>query len=93
MNKFYIKNLYFFNDIFYVHFNELCFCKITLSTTLILFAWEKDSPFYFKIKYVYFINETDNFFKENNCENDNRNLKYIRLVGDEIKKIYHIRKI
>ena len=51
------------------------------------FAWEKRIVLFIsKSKYVYFINETDNFFKKNKCENDNRNLKYIRIVGDEVKK-------
>ena len=50
------------------------------------FAWEKRIVLFIsKSKYVYFINETDNFFKKNKCENDNRNLKYIRIVGDEVK--------
>ena len=51
------------------------------------FAWDKRIVLFIsKLKYVYFINETDNFFKKNKCENDNRNLKYIRIVGDEVKK-------
>lgn len=50
------------------------------------FAWEKRIVLFIsKSKYVYFINETDNFFKKNKCKNDNRNLKYIRIVGDEVK--------
>ena len=50
------------------------------------FAWDKRIVLFIsKSKYVYFINETDNFFKKNKCENDNRNLKYIRIVGDEVK--------
>ena len=50
------------------------------------FAWDKRIVLFIsKLKYVYFINETDNFFKKNKCENDNRNLKYIRIVGDEVK--------
>ena len=50
------------------------------------FAWEKRIVLFIsKSKYVYFINETDKFFKKNKCENDNRNLKYIRIVGDEVK--------
>lgn len=50
------------------------------------FAWEKRIVLFIsKLKYVYFINETDNFFKKNKCKNDNRNLKYIRIVGDEVK--------
>ena len=61
--------------------------KIILKDYINSFAWEKRIVLFIsKSKYVYFINETDNFFKENNCENDNRNLKYIRIVGDEIKK-------
>ena len=51
------------------------------------FAWKKRIVLFIsKSKYVYFINETDNFFKTNKCENDIRNLKYIRIVGDEVKK-------
>ena len=61
--------------------------KIILEDYINSFAWEKRIVLFIsKSKYVYFINETDNFFKENNCENDNRNLKYIRIVGDEVKK-------
>ena len=30
--------------------------------------------------------ETDDFFKTNSCENEERNLKYIRIVGDDINK-------
>ena len=37
-------------------------------------------------KIFHFINETDDFFKNNSCENEARNLKYIRIVGDEINK-------
>ena len=61
--------------------------KIILEDYINSFAWEKRIVLFIsKSKYVYFINETDNFFKTNNCENDNRNLHYIRIVGDEIKK-------
>ena len=61
--------------------------KIILEDYINSFAWEKRIVLLIsKSKYVYFINETDNFFKKNKCENDNRNLKYIRIVGDEVKK-------
>ena len=61
--------------------------KIILKAYINSFAWEKRIVLFIsKSKYVYFINETDNFFKKNKCENDNRNLKYIRIVGDEVKK-------
>ena len=61
--------------------------KIILEDYINSFAWEKRIVLFIsKSKYVYFINETDNFFKKNKCENDNRNLNYIRIVGDEVKK-------
>ena len=61
--------------------------KIILEDYINSFAWEKRIVLFIsKSKYVYFINETDNFFKKNKCENDNRNLKYIRIVGDEVIK-------
>ena len=61
--------------------------KIVLEDYINSFAWEKRIVLFIsKSKYVYFINETDNFFIKNKCENDNRNLKYIRIVGDEVKK-------
>ena len=61
--------------------------KIILEDHINSFAWEKRIVLFIsKSKYVYFINETDNFFKKNKCENDNRNLKYVRIVGDEVKK-------
>jgi len=61
--------------------------KIILEDYINSFAWKKRIVLFIsKSKYVYFINETDNFFKKNKCENDNRKLKYIRIVGDEVKK-------
>ena len=61
--------------------------KIILEDYINSFAWKKRIVLFIsKSKYVYFINETDNFFKKNKCENDNRNLKYIRIVGNEVKK-------
>ena len=61
--------------------------KIILEDYINSFAWEKRIVLFIsKSKYIYFINETDSFFKKNKCENDNRNLKYIRIVGDEVKK-------
>ena len=37
-------------------------------------------------KDIHLINETDYFFKINSCENEARNLKYIRIVGNDINK-------
>ena len=70
-------------------FISMCYAseKIILEDYINSFAWEKRIVLFIsKSKYVYFINETDNFFRENNCENDKRNLHYIRIVGDEVKK-------
>ena len=36
-----------------------------------------------KGKYIHFINEVDDFFKKYSCENEIRNLEYIRIVGDK----------
>ena len=61
--------------------------QIILEDYINSFAWKKRVVLFIsKSKYVYFINETDDFFKKKKCENDNRNLKYIRIVGDEVKK-------
>ena len=61
--------------------------KLILEDYINSFAWKKRIVLFIsKSKYVYFINETDNFFIKNKCENDNRNLKYIRIVDDEVKK-------
>jgi hypothetical protein len=61
--------------------------KINLEDYINSFSWNKRLVLFItKEKDIHFINETDNFFKRNNCENEARNLKYIRIVGDEINK-------
>ena len=61
--------------------------KINLQEYINSFSWEKRIVLFItKSKYVHFINTTDEFFKINSCENDLRNLKYIRIVGDDIDK-------
>ncbi len=88
MNKLYMKKISTFLMISLMtisisHASE----KIILEDYINSFAWEKRIVLFIsKSKYVYFINETDNFFKKNNCENNNRNLHYVRIVGDEVKK-------
>ncbi len=60
--------------------------KIDLENYINSFSWKKRIVLFItKAKYVHFINETDDFFKKNLCENEARNLKYIRIVGNEIK--------
>jgi hypothetical protein len=61
--------------------------KLNLQEYINSFSWEKRIVLFItKAKYVHFINTTDEFFKINSCENELRNLKYIRIVGDDIDK-------
>ena len=61
--------------------------KIDLQEYINSFSWEKRIVLFItKAKYVHFINTTDEFFKINSCENELRNLKYIRIVGYDIDK-------
>ena len=61
--------------------------KINLQEYINSFSWEKRIVLFItKAKYVHFINTTDEFFKINSCENEARNLKYIRIVGNDINK-------
>ena len=59
--------------------------KINLEEYINSFSWDKRIVL-FITKDIHFINETDDFFKTNSCENEERNLKYIRIVGDNIDK-------
>ena len=59
--------------------------KINLEEYINSFSWDKRIVL-FITKDIHFINETDDFFKTNSCENEERNLKYIRIVGDDIDK-------
>ena len=59
--------------------------KIDLEDYINSFSWDKRIVLLIS-KDIHFINETDYFFKLNSCENEARNLKYIRIVGDDINK-------
>ena len=59
--------------------------KIDLEDYINSFSWDKRIVL-FIAKDIHFIYETDDFFKTNSCENEERNLKYIRIVGDDIDK-------
>ena len=59
--------------------------KINLEEYINSFSWDKRIAL-FITKDIHFINKTDDFFKTNSCENEERNLKYIRVVGDDIIK-------
>ena len=59
--------------------------KINLEKYMNSFSWNKRIVLFIsKEKYIHLINETDNFFKKNICKNEVRNLKYIRIVGDDV---------
>jgi nuclear transport factor 2 (NTF2) superfamily protein len=61
--------------------------KINLDDYINSFSWKNRIVLFItKEKYIHFINETDDFFKRNSCENEERNLKYIKIVGDDISK-------
>ena len=59
--------------------------KIDLEDYINSFSWDKRIVL-FITKDFHFINETDDFFKINSCENEERSLTYIRIVGDDIDK-------
>ena len=59
--------------------------KIDLEDYINSFSWDRRIVL-FIAKDIHFIYETDDFFKTNSCENEERNLKYIRIVGDDIDK-------
>ena len=60
--------------------------KIDLQKQIQSFSWNKRIVLFItKGKYIYFINEVDDFFKKYRCENEIRNLEYIKIVGDEIR--------
>ena len=61
--------------------------KINLEDYINSFSWNKRIVLFISNeKYIHLVNETDDFFKKNNCENEERNLQYIRIVGDDIDK-------
>ena len=61
--------------------------KIDLHKQIQSFSWNKRIVLFItKGKYIHFINEFDDFFKKYRCENEIRNLEYIKIVGDEVNK-------
>ena len=61
--------------------------KINLEDYINSFSWDKRIVLLItKDNHINVINETDGFFKRNSCENEKRNLEYIRIVGDDINK-------
>ena len=61
--------------------------KIDLQKQIQSFSWNKRIVLFItKGKYIHFINEVDDFFKKYSCENETRNLEYIKIVGDEVNE-------
>ena len=61
--------------------------KIDLQKQMQSYSWNKRIVLFItKGKYIHFINEVDNFFNKYKCENEKRNLEYIKIVGDEVNK-------
>ena len=59
--------------------------KIDLQKQIQSFSWNKRIVLFItKGKYIHFINEVDDFFKKYRCENEIRNLEYVKIVGDEV---------
>ena len=59
--------------------------KINLQNQIQSFSLNKRIVIFItKGKYIHFINEVDDFFKKYSCENEIRNLEYIKIVGDEV---------
>ena len=59
--------------------------KINLENYINSFSWNKRIVLFItKGKYIHFINEVDDFFKKYKCENEIRNLEFIKIVGDEV---------
>ena len=59
--------------------------KINLEEYINSFSWDKRIVLLITTD-IHFINKIDDFFKTKSCENEARNLKYIRIVGDDINK-------
>ena len=61
--------------------------KISLEDYINSFSWDRRIVLLISEESnLNVINETDNFFNRNSCENEERNLEYIRIVGDDINK-------
>ena len=61
--------------------------KIDLQKQIQSYSWNKRIVLFItKGKYIHFINEVDNFFNRYKCENEKRNLEYIKIIGDEVNK-------
>ena len=79
----------FFSFFIFIILTNICNSieKIDLQQQIQSFSWNKRIVLFItKEKYVHFINEVDEFFKKYTCENEIRNLEYVRIVGDKVNE-------
>jgi len=82
-----IKVLYIFLSLLVFPTMSSSTSKISLEDYINSFSWDRRIVLLISEEtHLNVINETDNFFNRNSCENEDRNLEYIRIVGDEINK-------
>ena len=73
----------------FIVLSNICYSseKIDLNKKIQSFSWNKRIVLFItKAKYIHFINEVDNFFDKYKCENEKRNLEYIKIIGNEVNK-------
>ena len=82
-----IKVLYIFLTLLMFPTMSSSTTKISLEDYINSFSWDRRIVLLISEEnHLNVINETDNFFNRNSCENEERNLEYIRIVGDDINK-------
>ena len=82
-----IKGLYIFLTLLVFPIMSNSSAKINLDNYINSFSWDKRIVLLItKDSHINVINETDDFFKRNTCENQVRNLVYIRIVGNDINE-------
>ena len=82
-----IKILYIFLSLLVFPTMSSSTTKISLEDYINSFSWDRRIVLLISEESnLNVINETDNFFNRNSCENEDRNLEYIRIVGDDINK-------
>ena len=69
-----------------VFFMKNSYAKISLEDELNSFAWEKRILLLIADKKnINLINQVNDFFKNNTCQNNLRNLELYKIIGEEIK--------
>ena len=70
-----------------VFFMKNSYAKISLEDKLNSFSWEKRILLLIADnKNINLINQVNDFFKNNTCQNNLRNLELYKIIGEKIKK-------